>query len=369
MAVVDRAPDREPRELPRAPRRRGAAARAPCRRPRREDVCATARRPWRALRCACAAAARARRRDPRWSGRWRASSARCAGTATRPSSGSPRASTACGSPRRAARARRPRSAPSRGAPTRAWWPRCDGWRRASRPSTARRRAGAFARRLADGSVLEEVVRPLDSVGLYVPGGAGAYPSSVLMNAIPARVAGVPRWWWSRRRAPSSRAPRWRRRSVIVGLEGAVYRVGGAQAIAALAFGTATRARGGKIVGPGNAFVAEAKRQVRGIVEIDSDAGPSEVVILADETADAGLGGRRPAGPGRARQRRRDRGAGDAVARAGREVVRLVARGAALGGQPGRDRARPRATGPRGPGARPRAGDRRRQRPRARSTPR
>ncbi len=142
-------------------------------------------------------------------------------------------------------------------------------------------------RLADGSVIEELVRPLTAVGLYVPGGAGAYPSSVLMNAIPARVAGVPRVAVATPPRTLEANPAVAAAVRIVGLEDHVYRVGGAQAIAALAYGTDTVPRVDKIVGPGNAFVAAAKRQVRGQVEIDQDAGPSEVAILADDTADAG----------------------------------------------------------------------------------
>jgi histidinol dehydrogenase len=140
-------------------------------------------------------------------------------------------------------------------------------------------------RLADGSSLEERVHPLDSVGLYVPGGAGAYPSSVLMNAIPARVAGVPRLAVVTPPRTLEANPAVAAALVIAGLEGGVYRVGGAQAIAALAYGTASIQPVCKIVGPGNAYVAAAKRQVRGQVEIDRDAGPSEVVVLADESAD------------------------------------------------------------------------------------
>jgi histidinol dehydrogenase len=144
----------------------------------------------------------------------------------------------------------------------------------------------FVRRLPDGSVLEEIVRPLDSAGLYVPGGAGAYPSSVLMNAIPARVAGVPRLVVTTPPRTLEASPAVAAALCLVGLEDSVFRVGGAQAVAALAFGTETVPAVDKIVGPGNAFVAEAKRQVRGRVEIDSEAGPSEVVVLADDTADA-----------------------------------------------------------------------------------
>jgi len=151
----------------------------------------------------------------------------------------------------------------------------------------RQRGSGFAVRLPDGSRLAEVVRPLASVGLYVPGGAGAYPSSVLMNAIPARVAGVPRIAVTTPPRTLQANPAVAAALVAVGLEGSVYRVGGAQAVAALAYGTKTVAAVDKIVGPGNAYVAAAKRQVRGLVEIDHEAGPSEVVILADDSADAG----------------------------------------------------------------------------------
>jgi histidinol dehydrogenase len=151
----------------------------------------------------------------------------------------------------------------------------------------RQRETGFRMRLVDGSFLEEVVRPLEAVGLYVPGGAGAYPSSVLMNAIPARIAGVPRVVVVTPPRTLAANPAVAAALVVAGLEDAVYRVGGAQAVAALAYGTRALPAVDKIVGPGNAYVAEAKRQVRGAVEIDSEAGPSEVVILADDTADAG----------------------------------------------------------------------------------
>ena len=150
----------------------------------------------------------------------------------------------------------------------------------------RQRDRGFRLRLRDGSRLEEQVRALDSVGLYVPGGAGAYPSSVLMSAIPARVAGVPRLQAATPPRTLESSPGVAAALVLVGLEGAVFRVGGAQAVAAFAFGTATVPAVSKIVGPGNAFVAAAKRQVRGMVEIDQEAGPSEVVVLADDSADA-----------------------------------------------------------------------------------
>jgi histidinol dehydrogenase len=152
---------------------------------------------------------------------------------------------------------------------------------------SRQLAPGFRVRLADGSVLEEVVRPLASAGLYVPGGAGAYPSSVLMNAIPARVAGVPRLVLVTPPRTLERNPAVAAAILIAGVEDHVYRVGGAQAVAALAYGTKTVPAVDKIVGPGNAWVAAAKRLVRGQVETDGEAGPSEVAILADATADAG----------------------------------------------------------------------------------
>lgn len=150
----------------------------------------------------------------------------------------------------------------------------------------RQQGRGFAVRLADGSRLEEIVQPLRSAGLYVPGGAGAYPSSVLMNAIPARVAGVERLAVATPPRALERNPAVAAALEIAGVD-EVYRIGGAQAIAALAYGTARVKAVDKIVGPGNAWVAAAKRLVRGRVETDAEAGPSEVAILADDTADAG----------------------------------------------------------------------------------
>ena len=124
---------------------------------------------------------------------------------------------------------------------------------------------------------------LDSVGLYVPGGTASYPSSVLMNAVPAKVAGVPRIVMV---VPAPRGelnPLVLAAARIAGID-EVYRVGGAQAVAALAYGTASIAPVAKIVGPGNAYVAAAKRRVFGQVGIDMIAGPSEVLILADDGA-------------------------------------------------------------------------------------
>jgi histidinol dehydrogenase len=126
--------------------------------------------------------------------------------------------------------------------------------------------------------------PLDAVGLYVPGGKAAYPSSVLMNALPARVAGVGRVAMCVPTPEGVLNPLVLAAARRAGVT-EIYRVGGAQAVAALAFGTERIARVDRIVGPGNAYVAEAKRQVFGTVGIDSIAGPSEVVIIADAAND------------------------------------------------------------------------------------
>ncbi len=128
--------------------------------------------------------------------------------------------------------------------------------------------------------------PLDAVGLYVPGGKAAYPSSVLMNALPARVAGVARVAMCVPARDGVIPPLVLAAAQLAGVD-EIYRVGGAQAIAALAYGTATIRPVDRIVGPGNAYVAEAKRQVFGRVGIDSIAGPSEVVILADADQNPG----------------------------------------------------------------------------------
>ncbi len=137
----------------------------------------------------------------------------------------------------------------------------------------------------NGVRLGQRVRPLEIVGLYVPGGSAAYPSTVMMNAIPAQVAGVERIVVVTPPAQFNRNP------VIAAVlkELAlfeVYTIGGAQAVAALAYGTETIPRVDKIVGPGNQYVAAAKKLVYGAVDIDSIAGPSEIVVVADETARA-----------------------------------------------------------------------------------
>lgn len=128
---------------------------------------------------------------------------------------------------------------------------------------------------------------LDAVGLYVPGGKAAYPSSVLMNALPARVAGVGRLAMCVPTPDGVINPLVMAAAKLCGVD-EIYRVGGAQAVGALAFGTERIAPVDRIVGPGNAFVAEAKRQVFGHVGIDSIAGPSEVVVVADERNDPRL---------------------------------------------------------------------------------
>jgi histidinol dehydrogenase len=132
--------------------------------------------------------------------------------------------------------------------------------------------------------LGQLVNPLDRVGIYVPGGKAAYPSSVLMNAIPAKVAGVPEVVMC---TPIPRGEMNPHLLVAADLAGVdeIYTVGGAQAIGAMAYGTKTIARVDKIVGPGNIYVATAKRLVFGLVDIDMIAGPSEIVVIADDTAD------------------------------------------------------------------------------------
>jgi histidinol dehydrogenase len=127
---------------------------------------------------------------------------------------------------------------------------------------------------------------IDAVGLYVPGGTAAYPSSVLMNAVPAQVAGVPRVVMVVP-SPDGKLNPLVLAAARLGGVSEIFRVGGAQAISALAYGTATIAPVAKIVGPGNAYVAAAKRQVFGKVGIDMIAGPSEVLVIADDSGNAG----------------------------------------------------------------------------------
>jgi len=133
----------------------------------------------------------------------------------------------------------------------------------------------------EGTRLGQRVTPIERVGLYVPGGKAAYPSTVLMNAVPAKVAGVRELVM----ASPNPNPLVLAAAALAGVD-RVLRLGGAQAIAALAYGTKRIARVDKIVGPGNAYVAEAKRQVFGEVGIDMVAGPSEILVIADESANA-----------------------------------------------------------------------------------
>ncbi|WP_085505900.1 histidinol dehydrogenase [Thalassobacillus devorans] len=136
----------------------------------------------------------------------------------------------------------------------------------------------------DGTILGQKITPIDAAGVYVPGGTAAYPSSVFMNVIPAQVAGVERIAMTTPPGPDGTLPP----GVLVAADllgvDEIYKVGGAQAVAALAYGTDTIAPVDKIVGPGNVFVALAKREVFGDVAIDMIAGPSEIAILADDTA-------------------------------------------------------------------------------------
>lgn len=135
----------------------------------------------------------------------------------------------------------------------------------------------------DGIYLAQRVHPIERVGLYVPGGKAAYPSSVLMNAIPARVAGVPRRVICSPSPEGVLNPYMLIAADIAGVA-EIYRIGGVQAVGALAYGTETIPRVDKIVGPGNQYVAAAKRLVYGLVDIDMIAGPSELLIIADDRA-------------------------------------------------------------------------------------
>lgn len=137
---------------------------------------------------------------------------------------------------------------------------------------------------AEGTLLGQKVTPLATAGVYVPGGKAAYPSSVLMNVIPAKVAGVGKIVMV---SPPGKNGKLNTGTLVAACEAGVdeiYKVGGAQAVAALAYGTESIARTDKIVGPGNIYVALAKKAVYGFVSIDSVAGPSEVLVIADETA-------------------------------------------------------------------------------------
>ncbi|SEP86683.1 histidinol dehydrogenase [Lachnospiraceae bacterium RM5] len=137
---------------------------------------------------------------------------------------------------------------------------------------------------SDGSILGQKVTPIEKVGVYVPGGKAAYPSSVLMNIVPAKVAGVEKIYMC---TPPGKDGKVNPNTLVAAVEAGadiIYKVGGSQAIGAMAYGTESIDKVDKIVGPGNIFVALAKKSVFGYVGIDSIAGPSEVLVLADETA-------------------------------------------------------------------------------------
>lgn len=151
---------------------------------------------------------------------------------------------------------------------------------------ARQKREGFLVSEENGVMLGQRVLALDRAGLYIPGGTASYPSSVLMNAIPAKIAGVRELALATPPQPDgSIAPPILAAAAIAGVD-RIYKMGGAQAIAALAYGTETVRRVDKITGPGNIYVATAKRLVYGIVDIDMIAGPSEILIIADENADA-----------------------------------------------------------------------------------
>ena len=137
----------------------------------------------------------------------------------------------------------------------------------------------------NGVLLGQNIRPLETVGIYVPGGKASYPSSVLMNAIPAKVAGVKKVVMCSPASKGQCSPDVLVAAEIAGVD-SIFKVGGAQAIGAMAYGTNTIPKVDKIVGPGNIFVALAKRMVFGMVDIDMIAGPSEIVIVADDSAHA-----------------------------------------------------------------------------------
>jgi histidinol dehydrogenase len=136
---------------------------------------------------------------------------------------------------------------------------------------------------ADGVILGQLARPIRSAGVYVPGGKACYPSSVLMNVIPARVAGVEQLVMCSPATGGSLNPYILVAADIAGVN-EIYKIGGAQAVAAMAYGTATIPKVDKIVGPGNIYVATAKRYVFGQVDIDMIAGPSEILVIADDSA-------------------------------------------------------------------------------------
>ena len=151
---------------------------------------------------------------------------------------------------------------------------------------SRQTRNSFVINEKDGVVIGQKVMPIEKVGLYVPGGTAAYPSTVLMDSIPAKIAGCSEIVMVTPPKSDGRVnPVILAAAKIAGVD-RIFKVGGAQAVAALAYGTESVPKVDKIVGPGNAFVAEAKRQVFGKVSIDMIAGPSEILVVADSTCDA-----------------------------------------------------------------------------------
>ncbi|WP_195975428.1 histidinol dehydrogenase [Hydrogeniiclostridium mannosilyticum] len=148
---------------------------------------------------------------------------------------------------------------------------------------ARQKQQSWLETREDGVILGQRIRGLERVGIYVPGGTAAYPSSVLMNAIPAKIAGVREIVMATPAKNGIPNPDIMAAALVAGVD-RVFLMGGAQAVAALAFGTNSIPKVDKIVGPGNIFVATAKKQLYGTVDIDMIAGPSEILVLADETA-------------------------------------------------------------------------------------
>ncbi len=148
----------------------------------------------------------------------------------------------------------------------------------------KQKPGSWVSQEADGVILGQMAKPLRSAGIYVPGGKACYPSSVLMNTIPARVAGVEQLVMCSPATGGVLNPYILVAADIAGVS-EIYKIGGAQAVAAMAYGTATIPKVDKIVGPGNIYVATAKRAVFGQVDIDMIAGPSEILVIADGSAD------------------------------------------------------------------------------------
>ncbi|MBO4452421.1 MAG: histidinol dehydrogenase, partial [Clostridia bacterium] len=151
-------------------------------------------------------------------------------------------------------------------------------------SRQKREGFEFSRK--DGSLLGQRVIPLDRVGLYVPGGTAAYPSTVLMDAIPAHIAGVGEIIMVTPPGKDGKVSKYILAAAVIAGVGRIFKIGGAQAVAALAYGTESVPKVDKIAGPGNAYVAEAKKQVFGAVAIDMIAGPSEILVVADGKSNA-----------------------------------------------------------------------------------